>query len=207
MKRFVLPIVIMAFFLAGCAANSPRIQTEALASIEKLGGHVTVDEKAPGRPVIGVNFSDVAITDAALACLDAFPDLQSLDLGHTQKPGHATITDTGLAHLRKLGQLRSLSLAGTEVTDAGLVHLHGLTHLQSLNLDGTKVTDAGVERLGKMTGLQGLKLRDTKVTDAGLEHLAGLKQLQTLNLGGTEVTGPGVKKLRRALPDCQIRRN
>ena len=56
------------------------------------------------------------------------------------EPGHIRVTDTGLAHLKGLTNLRELNLSSCEVTDAGLVHRKGLTKLNSLDLWGTQVT-------------------------------------------------------------------
>ena len=51
-----------------------------------------------------------------------------------------------------------------------------------------------------------LDLLGTEVTDAGLEHLKGLSELQSLDIHNTKVTDEGVKKLRQALPNCDIGR-
>ena len=185
MRRLLSWTAMMALAVAGCAgpgatATPPVDQGQAVAEVQKLGGKVTVDENAPGKPVTAVNLSDVAITDASLACLAGFPHLQALDLGHTKKLGKSTITDGGLAHVEKLTELRHLSLTSTDINDAGLVHLKGLTHLESLNLE------------------------QTKVSDAGLKNLAGLTKLQRLKLMGTKVTDTGVKSLQESLPGCKI---
>ena len=72
-----------------------------------------------------------------------------------------------------------MDLFATRVTDAGLVHLKGLHKLKTLILWGA-------------------------ITDAGLENLKELKQLESLGLAGTNVTREGVKRLRQALPKCEI---
>ncbi|MGC3966049.1 MAG: hypothetical protein QM775_01360 [Pirellulales bacterium] len=61
----------------------------------------------------------------------------------------AAIDDAGLAHLKGLGKLLSLSLAGTGVTDGGLAQLAGLPRLTYVNVKGTRVTAAGVAALQK----------------------------------------------------------
>jgi hypothetical protein len=186
MKRAVLATLVLLLAWAGCTGpakppTTPAMeQPQAMAEMQKLGGQITVDKNAPGQPVTAVNLSDVAITDATLVCLDSFPHLQKLDLGHTKKLRQSTITDAGLVHVAGLKELRRLSLTSTDVTDAGLIYLKGLTRLESLNLE------------------------ETKVTDAGLKDLAGLSKLQTLKLQGTAVTSAGVRELRRMLPGCKI---
>lgn len=49
-----------------------------------------------------------------------------------------------------------------------------------------------------------LRLEGPKFGDATVEHLAALKSLQSLTLWQTSVSSAGLRKLRRALPDCQI---
>ncbi|MGA2259183.1 MAG: hypothetical protein ABSG53_31305, partial [Thermoguttaceae bacterium] len=170
-----------------------------------------------------LDLGETPVTDAGLGHLEGLTQLKSLSLRQTR------VTDAGLVHLAGLTQLYSLGLGHTQITDAGLKHLQGLTELQWLMLDGTKVTDVGTAKLQGLTRLHSLDLRQTNVSDAGLEHLKGLtrlrtlylanthvtdaglanlkgmSQLTTLDLRETKVTDQGVKKLRQALPDCEIR--
>src|SRR5262249_11385030 len=61
-----------------------------------------------------------------------------------------SVTDAGLAKLRKLPKLEHLDLAGNQgITDAGLKQLHGLQSLKSLRLRDTRVTADGVAALQK----------------------------------------------------------
>ena len=99
--------------------------------------------------------------------------------------------------------LTGVFLTNSEISDAGLENLKGLTQLHIYN---TKVSDAGLENLKGLTQLRSLYLTDTRVTDAGLIHLRGLTQLQYLLLSHTKVSDAGVKKLKQALPNCQILR-
>jgi len=125
------------------AAGETSRQAKAVAQIERLGGTVTVDEKRPGKPVIGVSLRHHEVIDAGLECLKELTQLQLLDLDHTQ------VTDAGLECLKGLTQLQLLDLEHTQITDAGLANLKGLTKLQSLNLELTRVTDAGMKGLQK----------------------------------------------------------
>src|SRR5262245_11874310 len=58
-----------------------------------------------------------------------------------------------VVHLRKLPNLRVLSLNYTWVTDAGLASLKELPKLEVLHLKVTRVTDAGLTHLNKMRAL------------------------------------------------------
>src|SRR5208283_5438635 len=129
MNRIALPLLTLGLSFAPVlcwAAERNSDQAKAVAEIEKVGGKVTFDEKSPGRPVISVDFTNTQVTDSALA------------------------------HLERLTQLRDLSLWYTNVTDAGLEHIKDLTKRQSLNLWGTKVTDIGIEHLKGLTQLKDL---------------------------------------------------
>jgi Leucine-rich repeat (LRR) protein len=138
------------------------------------------------------------ITDAALVHLQELRQLRHIDLSRTK------VTDAGLVYLQQFSQLQDLGLDNTQVTDAGLVYLQGLKQLKSLNLWNTRITDAGVVHLRGLSQLQMLHLCGTKISDAGLVHLQGLKQLKYLNIWETKVTCQGVKKIRQALPKCDI---
>jgi hypothetical protein len=59
----------------------------------------------------------------------------------------AKVNDAGVAHLRRLSQLRRLSLNSTAITDAGLEHLSILRQLRELKLNKTKVSAAAVQKL------------------------------------------------------------
>jgi hypothetical protein len=91
--------------------------------------------------------------------------------------------------------------------DAKIKSLSRLKQLKVLFNDGNSfVTDAGLKELA---GFQSLKELDLEwsdcITDSGLGYLESLTQLQWLDIGfchGT--TRQGMKRLKKALPDCEI---
>ncbi len=203
MNRISFALLALGLSLAPvlCLAAEPNAdKAKAIAEIEKLGGKVTIDEKSPGKPVIGVSFCDRKVTDAGLKCLKGLTSLHTLILRGTK------VTDEGLSQLKGMTTLQSLNLGYTHVTDEGLAHLKGLINLQVLILGNTKLTNAGLGHLKGLSNLHTLLLGHTTVTDAGLENLKELSQLQSLYLGSTKVTDEGVKKLQKALPNCTIDR-
>src|SRR5581483_10298638 len=116
------------FFLAlaalpACEAGQNIEVEKAVARIRRLQGTVETDDKAPGKPVVGVSLVACKVADDDLGVLAAFTQLQSLNLGLS------SVTDAGLARLPKLGKLQTLELTSTEITDAGLAQLKGLTGL------------------------------------------------------------------------------
>jgi len=160
--------------------DKPRGDDEARAveAVKKFGGAVSRDEKAPGKPIVGVDFAGTELTDKWLkevaGALAALKDLKWLDLYQT------------------------------EVTDAGLKELAGLKGLQKLRLSATGVTDAGLKHLKELKELRELNLAATKVSDKGVKELAGLKTLRWLSLLGSDVTDKGFEELKRALPECKV---
>jgi len=74
----VLAVAVQA--AAKDKAKPASTQKQAIAAIKKLGGSVTVDEKSPGKPVVGVALFGTQITDAWLVHLKGLTNLKSLIL-------------------------------------------------------------------------------------------------------------------------------
>ncbi len=184
----------------------------AAAAFEKAGGYVVWDEKCAGTGVAsrrlgrtflcaccrsGVLWGD-EVKDGTLVHLDATNHLQGLVLSTPN------VTDAVLEHLQGLRELKKLGLYPTQVTDAGLEKIARFKQLETLALRGTQFTDAGLRKLAGLSKLQTLLLVDTNSTDAVLEHLQRMKQLNYVYLDRTRATAEGVKKLRQALPTCEV---
>jgi hypothetical protein len=214
---FVTLVALACSWLAVKMKQEKR-QREAVAAIQKLGGHVEYDwqRDANGNPLPDPQPPGPAWLRRVLG-----------DYFFTTPVRASLGTDVGLEHVEELTQLKELNLGGlqiigvgaeegvefgdSKVTDAGLKHIKGLTRLQSLNLDAFRITDAGLENLKGLTRLQALDLDlPVQVTDAGLEHLKGLRQLKDLWLDNgdithlSHITTGGVRKLQQALPNCKI---
>ena len=124
------------------------------------------------------------------------------------------ITDEELSLLRKVTQLRKLSLRGCErITDAGLEHLYGLTQTQTLYLEGyDQVTAKGVQELKDALpecaiavpkavyrlhiSKDGTEAFPLDITDEELANFKGMTQLRSLSLWGCKrITDAGLKHL------------
>ena len=110
------------------AAAGRADEAALVKAIETLGGKVTVDDKQPGKPVVGVNLRSTDFTDAGVKELKQFKSLRTLDLSQTK------VTDAGLKELKEFKNLQALNLLQTAVTDAGLRELKELKGLQTLDL-------------------------------------------------------------------------
>lgn len=143
---------------------------EAVAGIERLGGHVGIDGEAADQPVWMVDLTDVQVADKTLALLRAFPKLEVLQL-------HGTgLQDAQLEQIGQLSTLRELSLSDTKISDQGLKHLRGLTRLRHLSLHGTRVSDAGLRQLVGLTELTELLHAETAITESGLAAFHAARQ-------------------------------
>ena len=144
-------------------------------------------------------FSFDDVSDTGLAQLRGLVQLRGLWLSR-----NGMITDSGLKQLAELTKLEVLTLSRTKITDAGLEHLKGLSQLTALDLGDTQITDAGLEHIKNFGALRFIILKNTKVTDGGLAHLKGLRELRGLWVSGTNVTEEGMQDLKNALPNLRI---
>ena len=169
--RFALTIAAVALFGTSVAFAEDEA---AIAALQKIGGKIERDDKAPEKPVKTVNLGVTQADDAALGSVKGFSKLEKLTLNNTK------------------------------ITDGGLDSIKTLVSLKKLYLVDTKIGDAGVEKLKDLKELRVLSLAGSGVTDAGLEHLKALSNLEIVFLHGTKVTDEGVKKLKEALPKLKI---
>jgi hypothetical protein len=154
--------------------------------------------------VVEVSLNGTAVSDTELRYLSRLIHLRKLLLAKT------AVTDAGLIHLGRLTELRVLCLNRTAVTDAGLDYLNRLPNIKSLYLKGTAVTGSSFVTTSGFADLELLILSETNVTDAGLAGLSRLTNLRFLQLEDqledAAITANGMKELKRALPNCNIRR-
>jgi Leucine-rich repeat (LRR) protein len=101
-------------------------------------------------------------------------------------PHPERFSDKGLKHIGEMTNLEWLYLSGSGLTDDGLAHLKGLKKLKTLSLGVLpNIKGPGLEQLKDLPLLEGLRLAETGVTDDTLKHVAVLKQLKHLGLPRT----------------------
>ena len=153
----------------------------------------------------GLDLRNTNVTDEGLRQLQGMPSLEQLTLGNDVQvirqfnPPASPITDAGLVHLRKLDQLRNLTLNGLPITDQGLAVIEDLPNLGGLYLSRTKVKGAGLSRFKSLPKLAVLYLDRSAASDAAMSQLAGASNLQLLSLNQVSLTADGLKPLK-ALP-------
>jgi Leucine-rich repeat (LRR) protein len=106
------------------------------------------------------------------------------------------VSDSHLAHLAKLKQLRRLDLHCAAIRGPGLRHLAELETLEALDLSQTSLDDATLAQLPAFGRLVTLNLSHTAVTDASLGPLKRFPRLQEVHVDGTAVTQTAAEKLR-----------
>jgi predicted Zn finger-like uncharacterized protein len=181
-------------------AADPKMAKDAEAAIKKLGGTVKHENSDDNKPIVGVEFRLVKLTDDDLAPLSRLPSLRTLDLQYSEK-----ITDKGVKHLTGLVNLESLTMRKNLLTDDALADIKKLPKLTSLKLADNRITDKGLIHLKEMTQLQALDLSgNSEISDAGLEHLKGLTHLSGLHLFGTKVSDKGVAELKKTLTNTTV---
>ena len=140
------------------------------------------------------------MSNAGLASLGRLTNLEELTID-----SNPVFTDQGIAHLRPLHRLRSLSLQLTSVSDAGLSHLKTLVNLEILCLTNDfNIQGYGIVDLKSLPKLRILDLSGSTVDNSAITHLKSLKSLKEIRLYSTELSEAAVADLKAALPHTKI---
>jgi hypothetical protein len=192
----------VVFLALSCfVARADEAEDAAVKWAEGAGGTLTRDDKAPGKPVVAVNFGPLnkKVTNDGLKHLAGLKNLKRLSIFFCEQIG-----DEGMKHIKQLPALEELSLGNTSVSDAGLAELAGLKKLRSLTVSGCiRMTDKSTETIKGFTDLEYLSLPST-ITEKGVKNLAGLKKVTSLYIGGAALTDAAVKDIADNMPDLTL---
>ncbi len=248
--RFVLLLCYLLGYPLAQALHLgiPEAEEVPVRAVERLrvaGGKVKVQQRLLRRPTFEVDFwgsakdfarvtqlksartivlDGRAVTDVHLEHLIGLKQLEVLELHDTfvSDSGLArlnkltqlrevhwalgwSVTDRGLSELGKLKNLESLSVTQvTRASDAWLKDLKGLVKLRKLDVERMAITDRGVELLSRLPALEYLDLSETSVTDGCLRHLQKMRKLRFVSLANTEVTARALQVFRQERPDVRI---
>jgi len=188
-------------------------EQDALKLVERVGGSLTRDAKAPDQPIVEVRLALTAATDSDFRCLS--------DLRHVRWLGmrYADVSDRALEQLRGWKSLEYLDCGFTRVSGHGLKYLHpecplkvldfcgdvfdplalrlleGRQTLESLVLMFTRVSDDDVRPCAALSNLERLYLNNTDLTDNALEIIGQIRSLRYLGLNETRITDSGMRHL------------
>ena len=151
--------------------------------------------------LIEVQLNDVkGLGDESLILLSQVPTIKSLFVGAT------AVTDAGMMHVVKLGNLEALGIARTQVTDEGLKSLHKLPKLSNLQVYGTGITDQGLKHLALCKNLYNVSMYGcTKITIKGLSHLANLQKFRSITVDSTSINKKEAEGFMRKYPKITVR--
>lgn len=95
-KTLAIVLVVSQLSLAS-SARVDEAEDKAVAFVERLGGKVSRNDKAPGRPVVEASllFSKLDLMDDVVKELTPLKNLTALDLGGTK------VTDVWVKELRQ----------------------------------------------------------------------------------------------------------
>ncbi len=109
-KSLLTLLGMLALSITGCG-NAAKEQA-AFRKIKQQGGKIELHSHGPE-----ITFSSLPITDDDLICLEELPHVHLVILEFVD------ITDRGLDHLLRIGQLDGLSIRRTKITDEGIEKL------------------------------------------------------------------------------------
>ena len=203
--RALMALVLLIGGGTGWVAYRARVQREAVAAINRAGGHAVYDFQYAGGTAPdthqggGKPWAPKWMVD--FLGPDYFGTVISVDLegcrtgevlhsrGASRPPrvlslSMSDVTDEQMSQLAGLDHLRELGLADTSLGDAGLGAVEGLPQLRELALP-QNVTDAGVIRLGRMSGLRKMEFlgagRCPLLTKGGLARLRAARPDLTID--------------------------
>jgi hypothetical protein len=119
------------------------------------------------------------------------------------------ITDAGLDVVSRFKNLRGLALylSDAPITDAGIARLRALDGLETLSLESSKLTEQCVLEIGRFPRLRQITLSEVPVTLKGLKAIGQMKALTTLDLRAAALSDEAFKALdvlKNTHPDWDI---
>lgn len=136
------------------------------------------------------------IDDKALEVVATLSNLEQLAVDDTK------VTGKGIACLRRLPKLWSLSLQKLGLTDSDITSLKNFPNLSIVKLAEDRITSDGVKELSRIPRLVELDLEYNPVDDKAIPYLLKMANLERLNLGGSKMSAAGIRKLA-AMPKLQ----
>jgi hypothetical protein len=169
------------------------------------------------------------VTDAGMAALPKFDKVQRLEIDGCGYTNNALINiakmkslvslsmnggsvadpthncDAGLAAIKEMHQLTSLSLEAANITPKGLAHIATMTWLESLNVARTRFNDDSLEVLTPLVNLKELNISYTVVSDNGMRFLLPFTQLEILKIAHIPIRGDGLRDYAKAKAKTGLR--
>lgn len=188
---------ILSQSLLAVNPSSEEVQRQAVDQLRKVRAKIKIDEKAPGKPALEIEFHGDA--------KDFVPAQDLITLRRVYLGGNG-ITVACIDQLTKLKHLESLKLLDICIGNAGLERIGKMTQLRELDVAAERgnATDEGLKHFGKLKNLQSLEVNQIAMaTDAWLIELKGLSKLRKLDLSRMSVTDRGVEIICKDHPELE----
>ena len=188
--RTLLTLTTLVAVVLGWQASKVRMQRSAVAAVERANGLVVYGDKDSRKwPWLSARIGDAYFEEVVAVVL--WGQCPSYD-------AECLSTLNGLPNLEQL----TISLA--PLSNSDLAVIAELRQLRTLELRTILLTDQSAKKLVKLKSLESLDLSGSTITDASVPALAQLKTLKHLDLSSTKLTDTGLTQLRAALPTCTI---
>lgn len=229
--------------VAQALAGLPGLTTIQFTTMSPSAESLEVLSQA--KQIEELNILDTQVTDAQLAAIGKFTNLKELyiaesigsdeglaKLGQLHSLKYLTIymmpqiTDDGVAHLRNLTKLVSLTLPPSQITGRSLAIITQMPNLDNLEmtclpteqdaqlptaeiwsqvpeltsiyLDAPCIDDKDLAEIAKLPNLIQLHLCNPSITDSGVAKLAQAQELSWLTLLGTHISDEGIRPLAKS---------
>jgi len=165
----------------------------AIKTLEKSGAIVSRDDAAGDKPVLGITYNLLDVTDAGIRALKEIEELPAIELAGA---GNTEIQPALLRSLQGKLTLKRLSISFAKITDESAKILATLKNLEALELrTQVDISPTGTNELLHLTRLKELSISDRIVSDALLVELAKLPNLRKLSVRSVFMTNAGIKAL------------
>ncbi|MBX9948013.1 MAG: protein kinase [Candidatus Obscuribacterales bacterium] len=138
------------------------------------------------------------VDDSLIETLNKLPNLNGLKLGKT------AITGDGLIKLKRLKQLKTLSLSGLSNQTAVLRKLKGSTELEELRLSADDVSPQDLSIIGTFKNLRKLWIEKNRISDRDLSWICNLKNLQEFCAPESKISFQKASKTILQLPNLNL---
>ena len=141
------------------------------------------------------------LTDRGIAALKDLENLKTLSIAETW------IGDPSLEVLGTMESLEELYLGGHRFSDDGVKHLANLDNLELLCIDGPRSAPQRVLNRQSLVALyKTIRNQTGDVTDEGFRELLGLQKLTRLSICRNRSSKELVTEFKKAIPGCIVTR-
>jgi hypothetical protein len=174
-----------------------------LLALQSTGEENIAGPDIPEKPVEKADDASIQLLkDVGVVILPVAQNTNYLLANFVTAPQHGDSLVKLLLPLKK--QLVWLKLGSSSITDSALAVISNLTNLRRLQIDHTGISDSGLSKLKSLNELRHLNLVGTKVTSKGIMQLKNLKKLESLYLYQTAVEPTTRDLIKHNFPKTMI---